>query len=423
LYSYLFNSTASGGPGWGEIESSHYVNAASKGYLPNRAIKWETSLNRSVALDISLFNDRLTITPEVYQNSVRDLLYPANIPSTFGYTQQMQNIAEVTSRGWDLNIEGTILQGQDYYLQANFNVGYNQRTIDKLNGSDRELPEFHDKWSSEWKSDYMFRVGEDVGLIYGLVFDGLYTYDEFNMNTSGGFTWEDRKDPDLVDARGVFGVEPGMPKFKNFSDFKSGPDDYNVIDQNDRVVIGDTTPKANGGFGFSGGWKNWDFSANFTFMLDFDVVNATRYELSSLQSNELNFFNVTTDFSGDKRWRYIGDDAVALTPSQLQEVNAGKTLWHPRVINKKFLFDSFVEDGSFLRAQDITLGYTLPQELTRKVRIERLRFYASAYNLFILTKYTGYDPEVDILSGLTPNMDINKYPRSRNFVFGVNLTF
>jgi TonB dependent receptor. len=104
-------------------------------------------------------------------------------------------------------------------------------------------------------------------------------------------------------------------------------------------------------------------------------------------------------------------------------MNSGKTLWNPADVTNNVLHSYFVENGSFLRLQDVTLGYTLPAKMTQHWGISKLRLYVSASNLFIITSYSGYDPEVDIQTGLCSGMDINRYPRSRSFVFGLNLNF
>jgi hypothetical protein len=104
-------------------------------------------------------------------------------------------------------------------------------------------------------------------------------------------------------------------------------------------------------------------------------------------------------------------------------MNANATLWNPADLVNNQMISYFVEDGSFLRCTDITLGYTLPSKLTKRWGMSKLRVYGSVSNLFILTSYSGYDPEVDVQSGLTPSMDYNRYPRSRQFSMGVNVTF
>ncbi|MCH5715720.1 hypothetical protein [Niabella hibiscisoli] len=164
-------------------------------------------------------------------------------------------------------------------------------------------------------------------------------------------------------------------------------------------------------------------------MYGFDVNNATRYTLSSFEGNVNNYFNILPEFSSDKRWRYADDiygdrmvsNANYLT--QYQEVNANATIFNPVDIGKKVTHSYFIEDGSFLRLQDVTLGYRLPQSLLNRMKINNLRVFFSGYNLFLLTKYTGYDPEVDVQTSLTPGIDYNRYPRSRNFLAGINITF
>ena len=181
-------------------------------------------------------------------------------------------------------------------------------------------------------------------------------------------------------------------------------------------------------------------------MLGFDVLNSTAYDLSSANgSSQTNPKNVLAKFGYDSRWVYHGDiyntnadgstslynkGEPLISNSQhieyldvYERINSGKTLWNPNDVTARYTHSYFVEDGSFLRLQDITIGYTLPKKLTRKWGVERLRVYATGSNLFCLTGYSGYDPEVDIQSGLTPSVDYNRYPRSHGYLFGLNLTF
>lgn len=448
---YAINST--GGPGFGESSTygEQYYGNQNGARFENRDIKWEKTTKRNIGIDWSLWGGRLTISPEAYWYTTKDLIYTSDLPSVVGYTSQMQNIGQVTNRGVELSITGDILRGTDYVLSANFNMGHNKMKIDKLNGTDDVIWDQNSRWHSSY-NDYCLRVGDEVGLIYGFVYDGLYGMDEFYFDPQNNFTalpWgssasdngtsrncQPREDGYVTVINDVSGTSqsgratlPGKIKFKDL-------DGDGRITQNDRTVIGKTTPQIQGGFGLSGQWKNWDFTANFTFMLDFDINNATAYALSSSSSSMNDYYNVLSKFANG--WQYNDiDGSLTGTKGDIlyklyyvdngvdiyKTANAGRTLWNPADVTSNITNSYFIEDGSFLRCNDITIGYTLPKDLTKRIGISKARFYVSASNLFIITDYTGYDPEVDIQTGLTCGMDYNRYPRSRSFVFGTNITF
>jgi TonB-linked SusC/RagA family outer membrane protein len=450
LWRYLYSVNTTGGPGFGEstLYGEQWYGNQSGTKFANRDIKWETTLTRNLAVDLSVFSGRLTVTPEIYWNTTRDLLYSSDIPSATGYVSQMQNIGQVTNRGFELTINGDILRGKDYVLSGNFSLGTNKMVVDKLNGTDDVIWDQNNRWKSSY-NDYCLKVGSQVGLIYGFVYDGLYSMDEFYFDPTSnlqalpwGSTAAENgvKDVPLVDENGVehpktiinevsgssnsgIATLPGKIKFKDLNgDGK--------ITEDDRTVIGNTNPKVQGGFGFSGQYKNFDFAVNFNYMLDFDINNATAYQLSSSESNSKKFYNCLAKFS-TQGWRYTREDGECLykcyylddSVNMYAELNEGRTLWNPTDVTKKITHSYFIEDGSFLRCQDLTIGYTLPSNLTGKCGISKARFYVSASNLFIITGYSGYDPEVDVQTGLTCGMDYNRYPRSRSFVIGTNITF
>ena len=440
------------GPGFGETTQygdKYYGDLSSN--FANEKIKWETTLTRNLALDISLFGGRISMTPEVYWNTTSDLLYTADILPVLGYSSQVQNIGQVTSKGFEFQINGDILRGKDYVLSANMSFGLNKKVVDKLNGETTVVWDQNNRWKSAY-NDYCLRVGDEVGLIYGFVYDGLYTFDEFYFDSANNYiaipwgstaadngTSKDmgpREDGYVTVINDISGSSnsgnatlPGKPKFKDL-------DGDGRITENDRTVIGNTNPKVQGGFGLSGSYKNLDFAANFSYMLDFDINNATAYTLSSSEGNKNNFYNVLSKFNdgwqyndidgsitgtkGDILYKcYYVDDCV----NMYKNVNAHRTLWNPTDVTKKITNSYFIEDASFLRMSDLTVGYTLPKNMLKKVGISKARFYVSATNLFVLTNYSGYDPEVDIQTGLTCGMDYNRYPRARSFVFGTNITF
>ena len=445
MWRYQYDISSNGGPSWGEsnlTENGETYYAASSTF-PNEAIKWETTVNRNLAFDISMFKGRLTITPEFYWNTTRDMLYTSYIPTTTGYSRQVQNVGEVTNKGIELTLNYQLFQKKDFDLSVNATLGYNKTKVNKLNSEDSEI------WASSKRSswapgydDFCLRVGEEIGLIYGFVYDGIYTFDDFERD---GFTYKLKegvvnglyaKNTDTA----LNNVHPGDPKFKDLNG-------DGQIDENDRTIIGNTNPRLQGGFGFSGSWKNFDFNANFVYFLNFDVLNATKYRLSSSKGNSISTspLNVSADFDYDSRWVYFGDiyntnadgtQSLYWMSEQLvnnsqkydylneyERINANKTLWNPMRVSTDYTTSYFVEDGSFLRLQNVTLGYTLPKNLTNKFGVERLRVYFTGSNLFCITSYSGYDPEVDIQSGLTPSVDYNRYPRSRAYLLGINLSF
>ena len=457
LWRFLYTTNNAGGP---EFASTTTANGelyySTPGKYPNKEIKWETTVTRNVAMDISLFGGRLSITPEFYWNTTRDLLYESPIPSVTGYTKQQQNIGKVQNNGWELTVNGDILRGKDYVLSANVTLGHNKMTVKELNATDTRIYNKAGAWSSSDQNDYLLEVGGEVGLMYGYVYDGLYTWDEFLYPTTStyaanpkgkgvvngiliGGTITDGYEGNsgngvLAGSHSGYSTMPGKIRIKDLNG-------DGQIDINDKTVIGRTTPKWQGGFGLSGQWKDFDFVANFTYMLDFDVYNATGYALSSMSGSQNSFTNVYAKFA-DGRWRYSAPDGYTdlsghnITgeslykngnldgmPGLYKTMNANANKWNPADLVTNAMIDCFVEDGSFIRCSDVTIGYTLPKSLSKKIYLNKVRAYVSASNLFILTKYSGYDPEVDVQSGLTPSMDYNRYPRARTFSFGLNVTF
>jgi hypothetical protein len=366
----------------------------------------------------------------MYFNTTRDLLYDSTIPAVSGYTKQYENIGKVQNNGFELTVNGDILRGKDYVLSANLTLGHNKMTVKELNRTDSKLYNSSSRFASSGKDDYLLEVGGEVGQFYGYIYDGLYSIDDFEE--SGYATKKEWKLKDGVPemttdvlAASTSG-DPSMPGKMKFKDLNGD----GKITTADRTVIGNTNPSLQGGFGLSGQWKDFDFTANFTYMLNFDVYNGTAYALSSSNGSSSTYTNVLSKFTRDNRWVYTLNEGShddywtgTATLDEYRGANVGKGLWNPADVVSNTINSYFIEDGSFLRCNDITIGYTIPKKITEKWGLSKLRAYVSTSNLFILTKYSGYDPEVDVQSGLTPSMDYNRYPRNRAFSFGVNVTF
>ncbi|MCM1077128.1 MAG: TonB-dependent receptor [Bacteroides sp.] len=444
MWNDIYGMASSGGPGFGESTVDGELYYTISDYLPNPDIKWESTLTRNLAADISLFDNRLTITPEFYWNTTSDLLHRVTMLTNTGYKYQWQNIGQITNKGYEFTINAEILRGRDYNLSATFTLGANKMKVDKLNGTENEMGMEAPRYIKGYDM-YRLRVGSEIGLMYGFVYDGLYTPDEFFFNPRNNNKAEARDGSDELHMPleghgktvemsstlgGVMGdsyvgsaTMPGKVKFKDL-------DNDGVITTADQRVIGNTTPKFQGGFSINGQWKNFDLTANFTYFLDFDVYNGTAQALSSCAKKNDVWNNVLANFS-DTRWRYtmrnnsenLYANTYNISVQDYLDYNAGATMWNPGDFVTTLPLDYFVEDGSFLRCTDITLGYTFPKNLISKLGMSRFRLYGSVSNLFTITNYSGFDPEVDVMSGLTPSFDYNRYPRSRGYVIGVNVTF
>ena len=422
----LLKEYASSTSSW--ISMSQNIFTAGK-ILNNPDLTWETTYTHNIGLDFSFWQSRLSGSIEVYQNDTKNLLINFPIPGS-GYDSQYKNVGSTRNRGIELTLNAPIVSTKDFSLNIGGNIAYNQNRVTDLGGLESIKAQSY--WAStEIGDDYIVQVGQPLGNMYGYQMDGFYTTDDF--------TWDGAKwvlNEGVVDASAIIGaayMRPGAPKYKDIAKNVEEKDaEGNVIGYTtdgkitaaDRTVIGNAAPDFTGGFNFSGYYKGFDFSANFNFMIGNQVYNANKIEFTSSRKyynrNLLNVMDV------DKRWTNVDwtTGELITDPDQLKAVNAGKTMWNPAIGNAVFS-DWAVEDGSFLRLQSATIGYTLPEKLTEKVHIRKLRIYVTGTNLFCLTKYSGYDPEVDTrrATPLTPGVDYSAYPKSIGFVAGLNLTF
>ncbi len=397
--------------------------------LNNPDLTWETTYTHNIGLDFSFFKGAVSGSVEVYQNDTKDLLINFPIPGS-GYDSQYQNVGSTRNRGVELTLNMPLVQTKDFSLNIGGNIAYNKNKVTDLGGLESIMAQSY--WAStEIGDDYIVQVGQPLGNMYGYVSDGMYTTEDF--------TWDGTKwvlNDGVADASGIIGsayMRPGAPKYKDIDNSVEVLDDEgNVIGYTsdgkitaaDRKVIGNAAPDFTGGISLSAYYKGFDFSANFNYMIGNDVYNANKVEFTSSRKyynrNLINMMNVAD------RWTNIdwATGELVNDPATLNAMNAGKTMWNPAIGTAVFS-DWAVEDASFLRLQTVTLGYTLPESLTEKIYLNKVRVYVTGTNLFCLTGYSGFDPEVDTRRStpLTPGVDYSAYPKSIGFVAGVNVTF
>lgn len=382
----------------GNVSSYDYVYNGKiyPGYAPvnmaNDDLRWETTEQWNVGLDISFFDSRIKFTGDWYLKDTRDLLLQATLPASSGYTSAMINVGSMRNQGVELSLDLVPIQTKELSWSLNFNIAFNRNTVTAL--TDNQLSLLSSvAWDNTFNSQYPYitQVGMPSGMMYGFIYEGTY------------------KDADFVGDSNV--LKKGVPYMSSLKDKTMRGDakyrDLNtdgVINDHDRTIIGCGQPLHTGGFGTSVNFHGFDLNASFTWSYGNDIINANRLIFETGSKQGLNMFASYKD-----HWTTENRD------SDIPRINAnGTNVYSSRV----------VEDGSFLRLQSLSIGYTFPRRILRRMHFDAMRVYLSGDNLFVLTAYSGPDPEVSTRNSvLTPGFDWSAYPRSRGCTLGVSLTF
>ncbi len=408
--------------------------------LSNPDLKWETTISRNAGLDFGFLNNRINGTLDLYWNSTKDILMKVPVDPSGGYVYQFQNVGQTSNKGLELAVNFDIIRTKDFNLNVSATYNYNKNNIDKLN--DDALADTNTGWGSSMRLptyDYIIREGQPVGLIQGFKAAGFYTVDDFDYD---GTTYTLKEGvPDIksiinypTNVTNGFKKATGQTAFPGCVKFEdvSGPDGVpdGVVDGDDATIIGRTMPQHTGGFALNASYKQVDFSAGFIYQIGGDIYNANAmYAMmgnkdNSLGQNRLSFIKDTYrvyDIDAN------GDLALITDPDALNALNANAK-YALNYSEYGITSSQFIEDASYLRLQNLTLGYTIPKNLTKKIGIQNFRVYFTGTNLFCLTGYSGLDPDVntdtDGVNGFpTPNYDFNAYPKARTYTLGLNLTF
>lgn len=401
--------------------------------MANEDLKWETTITRNIGIDFSLLKGRLWGTVDVYKNTTKDLLMNTSLPGITGFTSTYANIGQTSNKGLELSLGGVIYKDKDWNITANANINFNRGNVDKL--ADGVTGEYGTQWiqSKMPSDDYILKVDEPVGQVYGLVSEGFYTTDDFNYE-NGCYTLKSGV-PDLAsNLTQFYGIPkdgrpsgqvayPGMPKFQD-------TDDNGVINSEDYTVIGDMNPAHTGGFNISATYKGVDLGLYFNWSYGNKIYNVNKlasmygYKDNGIFQNKLAFMK-----NAYKYYDIVDGELVRYSaPEDLDRINTNAkyaSAYHETGI----VSSEGIEDGSYLRLNTLTLGYSLPKKLISKIGMSNCRIYGSVYNLMTITGYDGLDPEVNSNSNQgnaaypTIGLDWGTYPRSRSFVIGLNVAF
>ncbi|WP_279120363.1 SusC/RagA family TonB-linked outer membrane protein [Bacteroides acidifaciens] len=364
--------------------------------LQNKNLKWETTEQWNLGVDLSFFDERIGLTMDIYQKNTRDLLLAAQLPYSSGFYNATKNIGKVRNDGLEISLNTLNIKTRDFQWSSNFNISFNKNKVLALSENQTALMtavQFDQNYNGQ--SSYIAKIGLPMGLMYGYVYEGTYKYDDFNK--SGNSYSLKSSVPHFSTENNT---QPGMPKYADLNG-------DGVVDSNDRTIIGRGLPVHTGGLTNDFTYKGIDLSIFFQWSYGNDIMNANRlfFESSNNRSRELNQYASYTN-------RWTADNPTSDIPAA---TNSSSN----RVISSRI-----IEDGSFLRLKNVTIGYTFPSQMTKKWKIDKARIYVAAQNLWTWTGYSGYDPEVSVRnSALTPGLDYSSYPRAYSVSFGVSLGF
>lgn len=357
---------------------------------PNPNLKWERTNQADFGIDAEFAGGRFAATFDVYQKQTADLLLFTPIPTTTGFSGYLANIGGLRNRGFEAALGSRNTTGA-FGWKTDLNFSINRNEITALAGENDIFVPGVLQVPAGWS---ILRVGQPIGTFYGLVSDGIFqTADE----AAAG--------PHLKAQT----PKPGDRRYKDLNgrdaqgNLTGQPD--GVIDEADRTIIGDANPDFTWGLTNVFTYKNFDLSIFVQGVQGNEIVNAYLFEIGSLNAET----NVLKEFY-DNRWtpENPNNEYVKINPSE-----------------RNIFSDQQVEDGSFIRIKNITLGYTFPAGWLQRVKMSKFRIYASANNLFTLTDYRGYDPEVNAFgqSNLLQGIDYGGYPLARTIVGGIQVGF
>jgi len=384
--------------------SGNNLTAFSVTNLANNSLKWEKTTSWNAGLDFSILKSRLSGSIDVYQKKTTDLLISRTLPGSAGFSSTYYNQGDLNNKGIEVSLNAQIVDNKNWKWDVKGNIGINKGEIVNLGLlpsnfgclGDR-VGYYGNSIGDHFGTAHIFLQGEAPGLFFGYKTQGIVQKEDI---TSDGVKYI--KDDGTVGYYKSFSGNVPVAGDVKFLD-RNGD---GVINENDRDIIGNSNPDFTYGFSTSFSWKSLTLSASFNGVEGRDILNTNN-----------RYINMPGSKSGNLIRKAYLNMWTADNPSNLYPSST--------FVVQNYVMDRYIEDGSYLRCSDITLNYLLPKTLIKKIGLQNASVYASVKNAFIITNYSGYDPEVNsfAFNGLCPGVDMNSYPNPRSYVFGLNLTF
>lgn len=368
------------------------VKGAAIATLGNNMLKWEETTQSNVGLDVGLFDGMFTFVADYYYKTTNDLLLNAEMPGSSGYPSVFKNIGKISNRGLELTVTSRNIDNKNFKWTTDFNISWNKTKVLALAENQNSINTSVSSLDNTWSSipAYISRLNEPLSQIYGYIYEGTYKYEDFEK-TGSLYTLK----PNIPYMGDASTIQPGDMKYRDING-------DGIINDFDRTVIGRGTPIHTGGINNTFKFHNFDFSFFWQWSYGNDIINANKYTFMIARNHTTNMF---AEFA-----------------NRFSEENPTSDIPRVKAVGSNVYSTYAVEDGSFLRLQNITLGYDLPKNIAAKLYMSKFRVYATAQNLFTLTNYSGMDPEVSVRhSALSQGFDFSAYPRARTISVGVNL--
>ncbi|MDF3078982.1 MAG: TonB-linked outer membrane protein SusC/RagA family [Sphingobacteriaceae bacterium] len=361
---------------------------ASTASVANVDLKWETSETYNTGIDMAFFNNRISVTADAYVKNTKNLLLRAPVAGSSGFNSIFQNVGKIRNKGFELVLSTRNIASKDFSWNTDLNFNVNRNTVLALGTQSQILT---GDLINSTVAPNVIQPGYSLGSFYGYIQDGLYQPDDFEAN---GTTLK-------ADVPRYNSPRAGYLKFKDISGPAGLPD--GIINAYDRTVIGNSNPKHFGGIRNTFGYKNVSLSTFFSWQVGNQLINWNRYILSGVGNN-----NLLADYYHEM-WTPTNTNTTTPVYLDIAGRNESSTM--------------YVKDASFLRFQNLTLNYSLPQQLTRRMKMAALGVFFSADNIVLFTNYEGYDPEITSTNPNNFGVDYFSYPRPKTYTFGLNARF
>ena len=388
--------------------------------LANPNLKWESSEQFNAGLDVAVINNRIDLTVDVYKKQTKDLLMQVFTPGHFATNEwgtiltPYSNIGKTQNVGIDVQINARPIVTRDFHWASSLTLSHNKNKVVALNDDSQVLYGNVD-WYAPFQTVSMFKVGQPMGVFYGYETEGFF---QNEADIVGHATQTGGNKPYANVINRESGAWIGDLKFRD----QNGD---GVIDDKDQLVIGDPNPDVTFGFTNTFTWKEWELNIGLTGQIGGDILNWARYKTEGLSSIWDNQATSVLDRVQVSKIDPNGPDVASN-----YHVTGGGANGIPRFSNldgngNNRMSDRWIEDGSYLRIQNISLSYTLPQRWAKKAFLQNAKIYFNVQNVHTFTKYSGYDPEIGAYnqSALLQNIDRGRYPTPRTYTLGLNLSF